>query len=203
MVFKLFGTLAVLALALAVTVVDGYGTGAGTCVAGGGAIAKAGAGHASGGTTGKKGESGPLSKRGTTFAINGITVKGGESFKTGVTLKWTLKTTDTTYGMRGILIRITHSGGDSYTFDSTQLKDSTLCTGTGVNGLTHKDAKVKKSVNGNLRFDKPGSVTVDITVVYRNSKTLSYHGYSQYKFTIKSATAPVKAPVRSPIRRPA
>jgi hypothetical protein len=201
--FKLFvATVAILAVSF-MPVGNGSSTGALNCPAGGAAIAAAGAPHASGGTTGKTGENGPLSKRGTTFAINGVTVKGGESYNAKTILKWTLKTTDVTYGMRGILIRVAFTGGDSFTMDSTLLKDNRYCTGIGVSGLTHKDTTVKKTISGNMRFDKPGSVTVDITVVYCNGgvkpNLASVNGYSQYKFTIK-APPPIRPPVRPPVR---
>jgi hypothetical protein len=158
--------------------VHGYPTGAGSCAASGGAIAAAGSEHKR-----ATSETGALSKRGTTFAINGANVKGGESYTVGSTLKWTLKTetTDTTYGMRGVLIRVAFSGGDSYTLASSQLKDNALCTGTGVSGLTHKSASVKKTVSGTMRFTKAGPVTVDITVVYRNGGSVSVSGSSRYK----------------------
>jgi Reeler domain len=185
-----FRLVVAVAAILALPFADGNSVGASNCVAGGGAIAGAGVAHSWGGTTGKTGENGALSKRGTTFAINGVNVKGGESYTVGSVLKFTLKTTDVTYGMRGILIRVSTTGGDSFTLSSTQLKDNTYCTGVGVSGLTHKDATVKKSVTGTFRFDKAGSVTVDVTVVYRNGgvkpKLVSINGYSQYKFTIKA-----------------
>jgi hypothetical protein len=166
--------------AISPVVVQGYPNGSGNCPAGGGAIAAAGGSHKRATT-----ENGALSKRGTTFAINGVNVKGGESYTVGSTLKWTLKTTDTTYGMRGVLIRVAFTGGDSYTLASSQPKDSALCTGTGVSGLTHKSASVKKTIDGTMRFTKAGSVTVDITVVYRNSDSVSVSGYSRYRLSIK------------------
>jgi hypothetical protein len=176
-VFKLWFALAAFQ---ALSVVHGYPNAAGNCPAGGGAIAAAGRTHKQATI-----EMGALSKRGTTFAINGVNVKGGESYTVGSTLQWTLKTTDTTYGMRGVLIRVAFTGGDSYTLVSSQLKDHALCTGTGVSGLTHKSASVKKTISGTMRFTKAGSVTVDITVVYCNGGKVSVNGYSQYKFSIK------------------
>jgi hypothetical protein len=198
---------AAIALPYVSVVVDAYASGAGNCPAGGGAIAAAGNAHSK-----RRNENGPLSKRGTTFFISGMNVKGGESYAVGTTHKWTLNTTDTQYGMRGLLVRVAHTGGDSFTIDSEQLNDLALCTGTGVSGLTHKNADVKKTVSGNLRFDTAGNVTVDITVVYRNGggflKRVSASGYSQYKFSIKgkpptrapARTAPIRAPVRTPTR---
>jgi hypothetical protein len=188
-----------------VSVVEAYASGSGNCPAGGVAIAAAGNEHSK-----RKNENGPLSKRGTAFAMNGADVNGGESYALGTTLRWTLNTTDTKYGMRGVLIRVAHTGGDSFTIDSEQLNDLPLCTGTGVSGLTHKDASVKKTVSGNMRFDTAGNVTVDITVVYRNGgrlfKRVSASGYSQYKFSIKGkppTRAPVRTvPVRAPVRAP-
>jgi hypothetical protein len=63
---------------------------------------------------------------GTTFAINGVNVKGGESYPVDSTLIWTLKTTDTTYGMRGVLICVAFTGGYSYTLASSQLNKTTF-----------------------------------------------------------------------------
>jgi hypothetical protein len=197
---------AALTLSTVSVVVDAYPSGSGNCPAGGGAIAAAGNEHSK-----RKNENGPLSKRGTAFAMNGgADVNGGESYAVGTTLRWTLNTTDTKYGMRGVLIRVAHTGGDSFTIDSEQLNDLALCTGTGVSGLTHKDASVKKTVSGNMRFDTAGNVTVDITVVYRNGgrflKRASVNGYSQYQFSIKGkppTRAPIRtAPVRTPVRTP-
>jgi hypothetical protein len=179
-VFKLLLALGSFQAFSSVSMVHGYPTGAGSCAASGGAIAAAGSQHKR-----ATSETGALSKRGTTFAINGANVKGGESYTVGSTLKWTLKTTDTTYGMRGVLIRVAFTGGDSYTLASSQLKDHALCTGTGVSGLTHKSASVKKTISGTMRFTKAGSATVDITVVYRNGGSVSVSGSSRYKFTIK------------------
>jgi hypothetical protein len=179
-VFKFLLALGAFQAFSSVSMVHGYPNGSGNCPAGGGAIAAAGGSHKR-----ATSETGALSKRGTTFAINGANVKGGESYTVGSTLKWTLKTTDTTYGMRGVLIRVSFTGGDSYTLASSQLKDNALCTGTGVSGLTHKSSSVKKAIDGTMRFTKAGSVTVDITVVYRNGGKVSVNGYSRYKFTIK------------------
>jgi hypothetical protein len=182
-VFKLLFVIGAFQAWSPVSVVHGYPTGAGSCAAGsGGAIAAAGSAHKR-----ATSETGALSKRGTTFAINGVNVKGGESYTVGSTLKWTLKTTDITYGIRGVLIRVAFTGGDSYTLASSQLQDSALCTGTGVgvSGLTHKSASVKKTVSGTMRFTKAGTATVDITVVYRNGGSASVSGSSRYKFSIK------------------
>jgi hypothetical protein len=106
-VFKLLLALGSFPAFSSVSMVHGYPTGAGSCAASGGAIAAAGSQHKR-----ATSETGALSKRGTTLAINGANVKGGESYTVGSTLKWTLKTTDTTYGMRGVLIRVAFTGGD-------------------------------------------------------------------------------------------
>lgn len=92
-------------------------------------------------------------------------------------------------GFKGILLR--YSNADSSIDAATQilleptdglLQRSELCATDEVNtvGLTHTDNSEKLSVRATMRFDTPGTVQLDITIVGANDNKVSVYGYTGF-----------------------
>jgi hypothetical protein len=123
----------------------------------------------------------------------------------------TVVTTSDRGGYKGILLRF--SNADNTIDAATQillepvdslLQISTVCGTDETNtvGLTHTDNSEKTSVNAIIRFDAPGTVQLDITIVGANDDKVSVYGYTGFilEVTGDPYVAPTSTPTLSPTK---
>jgi hypothetical protein len=174
------------------SIVEAYSTGAGSCIGG---MAAVGGFHleATNSQTGDKRTvlTGELSEGKVTVLIDDgdaldFAAPYGLSTQTDYTI--TVVTAQDP-GYKGILLR--YSNADSTIDAATQilltpadalLQPLELCATDEVNavGLTHTDNSAKLSVGATMRFDAPGTVQLDITIVGANDDKVSVYGYTGF-----------------------
>ena len=171
-----------LLLALIVSTVVSYKTGAGGCT--GGKVAVGGS-H----LTAKKVLSRKLSDKGVKVSVGGVTIAAGS---TGVVAYGKTQTiTITGSNMKGVLIRMQAPSGVStknLLVAGSGLKSAPVCK-SPVAGVTHKAYKASSSYTSTVKF--PAStkgVIFDISIVYENESSEAEHAYGRVKvdFTKKA-----------------
>lgn len=113
--------------------------------------------------------------------------------------------TENPNGFKGILIRLGSSSGSGTTIapgDGTaaNLQDAMECqAATDATGVTHTDDTAKTSVTALVRFDAPGTIALDVTIVGINDATASVYGYNGFTLQVTGEPAPTSpAPVLAP-----
>jgi hypothetical protein len=179
-------------------VVHAYQTGAGACPAGGAAV---GGGHldASNGRTVQTGE---LYQGGVSVTLSNIQspLIPMQAVTIATQTEYTLTVATTTEpGFKGILLRLGSSGNDDdnnamtiQPTDATILQEANACTTeSNAVGVTHVDNTPKLSVSAVVRFDAPGTVALDITLVGANLDTISVYGYNGFVLDVQGEAAVV------------
>jgi hypothetical protein len=184
-------------------VVHAYQTGAGACPAGGAAV---GGGHldASNGRTVQTGE---LYQGGVSVTLSNVQnpLVPMQAVTIATQTEYTLTVATTTEpGFKGILLRLGGSSGNDdnnamtiQPTDATILQEANACT-SEINavGVTHVDNTPKLSVSAVVRFDAPGTVALDITLVGANLDTISVYGYNGFVLDVQGqAVVTTGAPV--------
>jgi hypothetical protein len=174
-------------------VVQAYSTGAGACPAG---VAAVGGFHldASNGRTVQTGE---LYQGGVSVTLSNIqsplVPMQATTIATQTEYTLTVATTNE-QGFKGILLRL--GGSETMTIqptDATILQEASACT-TESNyavGVTHVNNAPKLSVSALVRFDAPGTVALDITLVGINADTVSVYGYNGFVLDVQGDAAAV------------
>lgn len=96
--------------------------------------------------------------------------------------------TDNAAGFRGILLRLEGAGRDLtgaiLPVDDAILHDATACAAPTVVGVTHLDNEPKATVSAKIRFNAPGTVNLDITIVGANNADGSVYGHNGFIFSV-------------------
>lgn len=102
-------------------------------------------------------------------------------------------------GYKGILLRLGSSEGVVDLTASIQpnndplLHDAVLCKAPMEAGVTHTSNTQKTKVSALVRFDYPGNVNLDVTIVGVNDAKTSVYGYDGFPLQVTGAAAPARA----------
>jgi hypothetical protein len=150
----------------------------------------------------REGAEGPLDMFNTMVLLNGVPVNVSAAatltFATGTEVNWTIDNTAGNISMRGILFRVDFTSADfvvsSNDLGKTQISRFCQRERGNVTGITHVDRSDKSAVSGLMRFDAPGTVTIDVTIVYRNGRVApgnsSYFAYNGFAVTVTGPPSP-------------
>lgn len=148
---------------------------------------------------------------GTSVTINNVLLENatGYTVPTRTDISWTIAHNGSVT-MRGVLFRVEMPATGYFTVNSTdpRLQIARYCDleRGNVIGMTHRDRSDKQNVSGVVRFETPGTASVDVTVVYRNGRVApgnqSFYAYNNFKLTVTGPAGPVPPPVAAPVAPP-